>query len=144
MTLEPLLKLSLCPPQATAAPQFPLHVQEYLKGLRPYSAGVGGSACISISKGLCTVWEGRYKATWKSGIQTPMAQGRSTTIISMIQRTGNSRLSMNISLSVYRLECTSPLSGTHRPQGFVVMPPDSGDAYSGGGSRGRGGAADGL
>ena len=45
-------------------------------------------------------WEDRYKATWKSGIQTPMAQGRSTTIISMIQWTRTSRLSIKISLSL--------------------------------------------
>ena len=44
-------------------------------------------------------WEGRYKATWKSGIQTPVAQGRFTTIISMIQWTRTSRLSIKISLS---------------------------------------------
>jgi hypothetical protein len=36
--------------------------------------------------------------TWKSEIQTPMAQGRSTTIISMIQWTRTSRLSIKISL----------------------------------------------
>ena len=45
-------------------------------------------------------WKCRYKATWKSGIQTPMAQGRSTTIISMIQWTRTSRLSIKISLSL--------------------------------------------
>ena len=38
--------------------------------------------------------EGKFKATWKSGIQTPMAQGRLTTIISMIQWTRASRLSI--------------------------------------------------
>ena len=41
----------------------------------------------------------RYKATWRSGIQTPMAQGRSTTIISMIQGTRTSRVSIKISRS---------------------------------------------
>jgi len=45
-------------------------------------------------------WKGRYKATWKSGIQTPMAQGRSTTIIAMNQWTRTSRLSIKISLSL--------------------------------------------
>ena len=45
-------------------------------------------------------WEGRYKATWKSGNRTPMAQGRSTTIISKIQWTRTIRLSMKIPLSV--------------------------------------------
>ena len=44
-------------------------------------------------------WEGRYKSTRKSGIQTPMAQGRSTTIVSMIQWTRTSRLSIRIFLS---------------------------------------------
>jgi len=43
--------------------------------------------------------EGRYKATWKSGILIPVAQRRSTTIISMIQWTRTSRLSIKISLS---------------------------------------------
>ena len=43
--------------------------------------------------------EGRYKTTWKSGIEIPVAQGRSTTIISMIQWTRTSRLSIKISLS---------------------------------------------
>ena len=45
-------------------------------------------------------WERRCKATWKSGIQTLMAQGRSTTIISMIQWTRTSSLSIKISLSL--------------------------------------------
>ena len=45
-------------------------------------------------------WAGRYKATWKSGIQPPMAHGRSTTIISMIQWTRTRRLSIKISLSL--------------------------------------------
>ena len=44
-------------------------------------------------------WEGRHKATWKLEIQTPMAQGRSTTIVSMIQWTRTSRLSIRIFLS---------------------------------------------
>ena len=35
----------------------------------------------------------------EKGIQTPMAQGRSTKIISMIKRTRTSRLSIKISLS---------------------------------------------
>ena len=39
-------------------------------------------------------------ATWKSEIQTPMAQGRSTTIMSMIQWTRTKRLSKKISLSL--------------------------------------------
>ena len=47
-------------------------------------------------------WEGRYKATWESGIQTLMAQGRSTTVISMIQWTRTSRLSINMSLCLIR------------------------------------------
>ena len=40
-----------------------------------------------------------YNATWRSGFQTPMAQDRSTTIISMIQGTRTSRVSTQISLS---------------------------------------------
>ena len=44
-------------------------------------------------------WEGRYKASWKSEIHAPMAQGRSATIIAMIHWTRTSRLSIKISLS---------------------------------------------
>ena len=36
--------------------------------------------------------------SWKSGIQTPMAQGRSTKIIPIIEWTRTSRLSIKISL----------------------------------------------
>ena len=42
--------------------------------------------------------QGRYKTTWKKEIQTFMAQGRSTKIISMIKWIRTSRLSINNSL----------------------------------------------
>ena len=43
--------------------------------------------------------EGGYKATWKIGIQTPMAQGRYTEIISMMRRIRSSSLSIKNPLS---------------------------------------------
>ena len=70
-------------------------------------------------------WGGRYTATWELAIQTPMAQGRSTTIISMIQWTRTGRLSTKISLSLLGRnfafgEDIEGLGG----HPFVVPPPD--------------------
>jgi hypothetical protein len=42
--------------------------------------------------------QGRYKAIWKEGIQTPMAQGRSANFIPMIKWIQTSRLSIKNSL----------------------------------------------
>ena len=58
-----------------------------------------GKVPLYIEARVPMAWEGRYKATWKSGIQTPMAQGRSTASISMVKWTRTSRLSIEISLS---------------------------------------------
>ena len=53
----------------------------------------------------------RYQATRISGFQTPIAQGRSTTIISKIQWTRTSRLSIKISLSKRSIQVAASSPG---------------------------------
>jgi len=75
-----------------------LHVGQMVILAEPHSSAQQ-KQCPHGTSAWSATWEDRYKATWKSGIQTFMAQGRSTTIISMIQWTRTSSLSIKISLS---------------------------------------------
>ena len=62
------------------------------------------SLILRSAANLALIEEGGYKATWKRGIQTPMAQGRSTKIISMIKWIRDSRLSVKKSLFLALVE----------------------------------------
>jgi hypothetical protein len=91
----------------SASPPLPSSVKGNMQPLIQAPAAVW---CELHCRDPYVPWEGRYKASWKSGIQTPTAQGRSTAIISMIQWSRTSRLSIKISLS---LSPYVPIMETH-------------------------------
>ena len=87
-----------CPEYETCVLESPLKESP----LRLAWVSLAGSAWTTAPPFLKSgkLWEGRHKATWISGIQTPMAPGLSTAIIWMIQWTWTMRLSTKNSLAL--------------------------------------------